>query len=290
MSPEEYRQFLLKSFEEFLQAQDRPLEPTDPYLSFSFPYITAAKWRFMADAMIQDELRELTNRLHEWRDMLRRWHAWNIVCSGLDKMQAWDLRREFMDPLMHTTLLAPSSMRDAFTFVGTNTFHQLRLQLDAEYKDVLEGDPSASDPQPRELTRRQKEARLSRLAASIPGADAFLSTLRELDSAEYRQETKNYRNANSHAIGPRIALGSTRMVVRRAVQATRMETQPDGTGRLVTIPGKYVASYSFGGIEPLDLETARTASLCQYNLARACFTSFTSVLEANANTHPRADA
>lgn len=290
MSPDEYHQFLRASFEDFLQAQDRPLEPNDPYLPFSFPYITTAKWRFMADAMIQDELRELTNRLHDWRDILRRWHAWNIVSSSLDEMRAWDLRREFMDPLMHTTLLTPSSMRDVFTLVGTNAFHQLRLHIDKSYPDVLEGDPSVLDPRPRELNRRQKEDRLRRLAASIPGASAFLSALREIDSEAYRTATKNYRNANSHAIGPRITLGSTRMVTRRVVQATRIEAQPDGTRRLVDVAGKYVASYSFGGVEPLDLETARAANLSQYRLARTCFASFTCALEANANTLPRADA
>ena len=69
-----------------------------------------------------------------------------------------------------------------------------------------------------------------------------------------------------------------------------METQPDGTGRIVEIPGKYVASYTFGGVEPLDLEDARLASLSQYKVARTCLEKFTAILEANANTLPRADA
>ena len=69
-----------------------------------------------------------------------------------------------------------------------------------------------------------------------------------------------------------------------------METQPDGTRRIVEVPGEYVASYAFGGLKPLDLEVARTASLGQYKLARTCFEKFTAVLQANANTLPRADA
>ncbi len=290
MSPDEYRSFLRNSFDEFLLALDDPLEPDDSYLPYEFPYITAAKWRFMADAMLQDELREVTNRLHEWRDLLRRWHAWNSVVSKKDEMPAWELRREFMDPIMHTSLLTPSAMRDVLTFVGTNALHQVRLHVEAGYKDVLDGDPSASDPQPRPLTRRQKEARLAKLAAPLSGASAFVNSVRKLDDADYRDKTRDYRNANSHAIGPRIALGSTRMVTRRAVLATQMETQPDGTGRLVEVPGQYVASYTFGGLEPLDLEVARTANLSQYRLARECFTKFTAVLQSNANTLPRADA
>lgn len=289
MSPDEYRDFLRASFDEFLQALYEPLEPDDPYLPYEFPYITAAKWRFMTDAMFRDELRELTNRLHEWRDMLRRWHAWNLVVSKKEKMPAWDLRREFMDPLMHTSLLMPSAIRDVFTFFGTNTLHQIRLHVEAGYKDVLEGDPSASDPLPRELTRRQKETRLAKLATHLSGGSDFVRSVRQLDDEDYRIKTKNYRNANSHAIGPRIALGSTRMVTREVVLATRMDAQTDGTVRMVEIPGKYIASYSFGGLEPLDLEAARTANLAQYKVARICLERLTAILQANSNTLPRAD-
>lgn len=290
MSPDEYRNFLRESFNNFLQALDQPLEPDDLCLPYNFPYIATAKWNFIAAAMLQDELREVTNRLHEWRDMLRRWHAWNIVVSKQGEMPAWDLRLEFMDPLMHTSLLMPSAIRDVFTFVGTNAFHQIRLHVEAGYKDVLKGDPSAADPNPRPLTRRQKEERLAELAKALPGTSAFVKSVRQLDDADYRNKTRDYRNANSHAIGPRIALGSTRMVTRQAVPATRMETQPDGSVRTVEIPGKYVARYAFGGLEPLDIEVARITNLDQYKIARACFEKFTAILQANANTLPRADA
>lgn len=290
MSPDEHHSFLRQSFDEFLQVPYDTLEPADEYLPYEFPYITSARWSFMAGAMLQDELCEVTNRLHDWQGMLRRWHAWNIVVSKKEETPAWNIRREFMDPLVHTSLLMPSAIRDVFTFVGTNALHQIRLHVEAGYEDVLEGDPSASVPQPRSLTRRQKETRLAKLAAPLSGANAFVKSVSEIDDAHYREETKNYRNLNSHAIGPRIALGSARVVTRKAIPATRMEPQPDGTVREVEIPGKYVASYRFGGLEPLDLEQARLASLGQYKVARTCFQKFTATLEANANSPPRADA
>jgi hypothetical protein len=290
MSPDEYRNFLRASFDQFLQALDEPLEPDDSLLPYEFPFITEVKWNFFADTMIQDELREVTNRLHEWRDMLRRWHAWNIVVSKHSEMPAWDLRREFMEPLMHTSLMMPSAMRDVFTFVGTNTLHQIRLHVEAGYKDVLEGDPSESNPQPRPLTRRQKEDRLARIAAPLAGASNFAASLRQLDDAGYREKTKDYRNANSHAIGPRIALGSTRMVTRRAVPATRMEAQTDGTARIVEVPGKYVASYRFGVLEHRYMEATRTANLGQYGIARSCFDKLTAVLRKHSDLLPRAGA
>lgn len=290
MTPIEYRDFLRESIEEFLQFLAGPLEPDDPHLPYDYPYIVEAKWGFMAGAMLQDELREVTNRLHEWHRMLQRWHAWNKVVSTQEEMRAWSLRLEFMEPLMHTSLLMPSAFRDLFTFVGTNALHQVRLHVEPGYKDVLEGDPSASDPSPRPLSRRKKEARLTRLAAPLSGAAAFVRLVRKLDDEDYRVKTKNYRNANSHAIGPRIASGETGLVTRRVVPATRVETQADGTCRIVEVPGRYVASYGFGGVEPLDLEAARVASLDQYHVARICFDTFAAVVKAHADTLERADA
>jgi hypothetical protein len=285
-----YLNLLRSAFEQYLGALDGPLVPDDHPLPYDFPYITEAKWRFLADAMIQDELREFTNRLHDWRDMLKRWQAWNIVVSVKEEMPAWDLRREFMEPLMHTCLMMPSALRDLATFVGTNALHQVRIHTEASYLDTLEGDPSSAVPAPRPLTRRQKETRLARLAAPLQGSDQFMSSLRHMDDETYRTRTKDYRNLNSHAIGPRIALGHTRMVTRQAVPATRMESQPNGTGRLVEVPGRYVASYSFGGLEPLDLEVARIANLEQYTASRQCFTFFTSLLKVHCAKLPRADA
>jgi len=285
-----YLNLLRTAFEEYLAALDHPLVTDDDPLPYDYPYVTEAKWRFLADAMLQDELREFTNRLHEWRDMLKRWQAWNMVVSVKEAMPAWDLRREFMDPLMHTCLMMPSAVRDLATFVGTNSLHQVRLHTEGTYRDTLEGDSSSADPVPRSLTRRQKEARLSRLAAPLQGSDQFISRLRQIDDETNRTRTKDYRNLNSHAIGPRIALGHTRMVTRKTVPATRMEPQADGTGRLVEIPGNYIASYSFGGLEPLDLEVARAANFEQYIASRKCFDSFTALLKVHCAKLPRADA
>ena len=282
---------LRSSFEEYLTVlSSESLEPDDHYLPYEYPYITSAKWRFLADAMLQDELREATNRIHEWRDMLRRWQAWNIVVATKTETPAWDLRREFMEPLVHTCLIMPSAARDLLTFIGTNALHQIRIHTDAEYKDILEGDPSAATPEPRPLTRRHKERRLNRLATPLEGSNPFLGSIAQIDNDEFRKITKDYRNLNSHAIGPRIALGQTRMVTRRAIVATRMEDQLDGTLRLVEIPGRYVASYSFGGVEPLDLEVARKACVRQYQAMRVCFDHLTSLIQSHSAKMPRADA
>lgn len=290
MTPTEYKNFLRASFEDFLKAMDRSVVPQDPYLEYEYPYIAAARWHLLADLLIQDELREVTNRIHEWHDMLQRWHAWNQVAAAHAEIRAWDLRREFMNPLMHTCLLMPSAMRDLFVFVATNAIHQISLSRYPTYPDNLEGDPSALDPHPRPLSRRQKERRLTNIAKKVPQAVDFVKSLWRLDDEEYRTTTKDYRNLNSHAIGPRIALGNTRLVTRTVVPSTRLETQGDGTSRLVPIPGKYTATYGFGGLEPLDLEIARESSLSQYRIARSILENLLRFVQHHADALPRAAA
>lgn len=285
MDPQ-YRELLRAAFDEFLGARETQLEPDDHYLPYEYPYITQARWRIFADTMLLDELREFTNRLHEWRDMLRRWHAWNKVISTREEIPAWDLRREFMEPLVHTCLLMPSAVRDLATFVGTNALHQVRIHIDPGYADVLEGDPSAATPKPQHLTRGRKERRLEKLSIPLDGASGFIQAIQGLDNEDYRAKTKDYRNLNSHSIGPRIALGQTKIVTRQVVPATRMEVQPDGTERV----DRYAVSYRYGGLEPLDLEAARVASLEQYKVARTCFDHFTALLERHSAKLPRADA
>jgi hypothetical protein len=285
-----YLHFLKSSFDEYLRVLDTDLEPNDSYLSYEYPFVVGRKWRFLSDSMIKDELRELTNRLHDWRDLLRRWQAWNRVSKTKSLDEAWDLRREFMEPLMNTCLLMPSTARDVFTFVSTNAFHQIRLNSETEYVDTMDGDPTAAMPKPRPLTRRQKESRLLGILKPLAGSGSFISALRRIDDSSYRTATKDYRNLNSHAIGPRIALGYTKMVTLSVSPAMRMEAQEDGTSRLVAVPGRYCASYSFGGLEPLDQEAARAANLDQYRAARVCFERLVSLLEQHCASVTRADA
>lgn len=290
MEPELLK-LLRSSFEEYLTVlSSEPLQPDDHFLAYEYHYINQAQWSFMAYAMLQDELREVTNRIHEWRHMLRRWQAWNIVVATKEETPAWDLRLEFMESLVHTCLIMPSAARDLLTFVGTNALHQIRIHIDAKYKDVLEGDPSAAIPKPRPLTRRQKEERLNRLAEPLEGSNLFVDSITQLDNDEFRKITKDYRNLNSHAIGPRLALGQTRMITRTAIVATRIEDQPDGASNLVEIPGCYVASYSFGGTEPLDLEVARKACILQYQAMRVSFDHLTSLIQSYSAKLPRVDA
>lgn len=279
---------LRTAFDAYLSQLDGgDLEPTEDYLPYDFGGVDSLQWQSLGEQMVKDELREITNNLNHWHGSLRRWQAWNTIIQPYDTDEAWELRREFLEALAHHCLLMPSSIRDTLAFVVTNSMHQVRLATSKEYRDYLEGDPKNPSEKPKHLTRRQKEKRLADLISIWSVAPAFMASLRKIDDEAYRNITSDYRNQNTHSIGPRLGIGITRTVVRTVEQSTILAKQPDGTYLLTPIPGKMSVIYGLGGTEPLDMEMARAANLDQYRHARACYTKYRSLLTVGLASIPR---
>lgn len=266
----------------YLKEPRNALEPTSSYLPYDFDFIRNHEWYIHGEQMVEDELQELTNIMNRWCGDLQRWHAWNNVIRSYEKKKAWNVRREFVEALVHHCLLEPSAVRDRFTFVATNAFHQIRLSSEEGYKDRLEGDSKQPNDKPVFLSRRKKEERLAKVVSVWPESRAFLKSLAAINESSYRQATYDYRNRVNHAIGPRFGLGITQAVTRSVVQATQMKEQPDGTYRAEPIPGKLSVSYEFGGTQPIDLEEARRLNLKQYQLARECYHQYFELLKSKA--------
>lgn len=275
-----YSTLLRTAFDAYLVRWDSgDMGPSEHYLPYDFEQIDQHRWSLFGAEMVRDELRELTNLLNGWLDALRRWKAWNSVIAGYEEEDTWELRREFLEALAHQCLLLPSAMRDTFTFVATNSMHQVRLAQDASYRDHIDGDPTTHDEKPRHLTRRQKEQRLLKLLAPWPDtATHFVSLICSLDTHEYRSATSDYRNRTSHAIGPRLGIGMTRAVVRSVKPATELIQQPNGSYEMVRIPRRMSVGYGWGGTLPLDMEEACTVNLEQYRRARACYECYRGLL------------
>ena len=198
--------------------------------------------------------------------------------GGYDEEEAWELRREFLEPLVKHCLQSPSAARDSLVFVATNSVHQLRIALGGGYKDYLDGDPIAHGKKPKHLTRAQKELRLKALVSPWNEGADLIAVLQSVDDEPYRMATSDYRNRSSHAIGPRLALGFTQAVTRSVVPATKLMEQADGTFKDEPVPGKMAVSYGFGGTPPLDLEQVRRENLTQYLRARTGYTRYRSLL------------
>ena len=287
----EYVALLKDGFEQYLKCLDSDnLQPRTELLPFDFDFLKGRKWHAMGEWMVSSDLRELTNLLNGWRWTLVSWHAWNNVIATHSDNAAWELSIEFVESKAHECLLKPSSIRDTFTSVVTNALHQVRLSVDDSYEDHLEGDPTPEKLKPLNLSRKQKEKRLFRLASFWAESRPFLDALDKINTERYTRATYNYRNLNSHTIGPSLGRGYTRPITRAVVPADELVPMPDGTFKLVTVQGKMVPSYGFGGLPPLDLEQGRIANLEQYELARACYLEYTRLLESVVSQIPMAES
>lgn len=264
----------------YLEESGNALAPAIPYLPYDFDFIHNHEWYILGEQMVEDELRELTNIMNRWCGDLHRWHAWNNVIRMYEEKEAWEVRIEFVEALVHRCLLEPSAMKDRFTFVATNAFHQVRLSSEESYKDRLEGYPKHPNEKPVFLSRRKKEMRLMKVVSVWAESRTFVESLEAINDSSYQRATYDYRNRVNHALGPRLSLGITQTVTRSVVQATQMERQPDGTYRAEPIRGKLSSSYGFGGTQPINLEEARTLNLQQYRLARTCYNQYFELLKS----------
>lgn len=264
----------------YLEELGSALEPAGSYLPYNFDFIHNREWHIFGNQMVEDELRELTNIMNRWCGDLHRWHAWNNVILSYGENEAWKIRREFVEALVHHCLLEPSAVRDRFTFVATNAVHQIRLSSEEGYKDRLEGDPKKPNEKPMFLSRGKKEKRLEKVISIWSESKKFLESLAAINDSSYQRATYDYRNRVNHAIGPRLGVGITQAVTRSVVQATQLKKQPDGTYRDEPIPGKLSVRYGVGGTQPIDLEEARTSNLKQYQLAQTCYNRYFELLKS----------
>jgi hypothetical protein len=275
-----HAELLREAFNEYLvHVHELPLNPSGKLLGYDFDFIHGRKWHTLADAMVQCDLRELTNLVNGWNNSLCRWHAWSVVLDGREEQEAWELRSEFLDSLAHECLLMPASIRDTITSVATAAFHQVRLSIDRSYRDYLEGEAKTPEETPKPLNRKQKERRLSRLVQVWPDSTRFLEALREINTQVYIVATSDYRNLTAHSIAPRLGIGHTRTVTRCVKQAQAFEQVDDGSYVFKDIPGKLAVSYGYGGTPPLELETVRAANLRQCEKARSCYVEYRALLE-----------
>ncbi len=289
--PPEPLDTLRRGYEDYLKRMRAgALEPEVPYLPYDFTRFLQRKWSLMGAVLIQGELSEMTNILNDWQNRLTKWHAWNCVLPNYNEQDAWGLRKEFLESDAHLCLFCPSAVRDAIAYVATNGIHQARLAAESGYRDFLKGDPELPGSRMKQYPRREREERLEALLSPWEAGATFMTKLRDLDNEAYRNETLDYRNEHSHAIGPNLAIGFTQFITRSVRQATWMVRQEDGRYRDELVPAAMQVSYSLGGRAPLDMEVSRKASLGQFQFARECFEIYVGILDVVRQNLPQTDS
>jgi hypothetical protein len=264
------RRTVLTEFCERVEQGEGLLPASEPLPYDPVPGIAAVAWPLpFIDLMVSGELSEATNLLNQWLGSLRRWHAWNEVLRQHDRDIRWAVEWEWVEPLAFQCMFQPSSTRDRFIMIATNSLHQVRMALDPSIKDEVLGDPDTPRKRPVHPSRRAKEKQLKKFAEPWVAGEAFIHALGRLDDRGYRRVTVDFRNRASHGIAPRFSVGITSIVTRTRVQAIALEQQPDGGYLDVPVPGKLATSYGFGGTEPLSMEEAWKANLKQFTCGQA---------------------
>ena len=286
MKPE-ITKLLTLAFARYLDEHKNSPDPKNSYLSYDFDFIKTHHWSLFGREIIEYELNELTNILNRWCNDLRRWHTWNKILKIYDEKDSWKIQKEFVVGLVNHCLIEPSSIRDRFTYVATNSFHQVRLSSENNYKDYLEGDPKSSNKKPKRLIRKMKEHRLSQIISAWVESKPFLESHASINDEPYKKATHDYRNRISHALPPQLEIGITPAVTRQVVQATQLVKQVDGTYREESISGKLSVSYQFAVEHPISLDESWQLNLQQFQLARKCYNQFLDLLELKVKSIPK---
>ncbi|KAB7693120.1 hypothetical protein GBN24_04305 [Plesiomonas shigelloides] len=283
------RKSLTRAFNAYLDDLDKNIKPEYSYLPYNFEFIIGNNRLSLGKYIIKHELQELTNIMNRWLGDLHRWHAWNNILQQANEDEKWNIQIEFIDALAHQCLLEPSAIRDRFTFVATNAFHQIRLASEDNYIDHLDGDPKHPSEKPIFLSRQKKEKRLEKVMSNWNESLQFLDSLKSINDNSYQTSTNDYRNRVNHAIAPRLANGMTQIVTRKLVQATRRTMQEDGSYCSEPITGKLTVQYVFGGTSPICLYNAWQLNSQQYALARECYNRYLDILKFKITSIARID-
>jgi hypothetical protein len=229
--------------------------------------VRKGKWLPFIDMMVSDELRETINLMNAWRGQLFAWSIWATILPTFEEYDRWSVQMQQVDPLAFACMFQASAMRDRLCMIVTNAIHQANLVALPGHKDSLEQDE-------RFLRRFEKEKQLERLGRTWTTFGQFRKDLVSINTADYRQETRNFRNQSSHAIAPRFEVGYTNTVMRYRTPSEKMVLQPDGSYSLVRHPSRMVVAYGFGGTPPLKNQEMVTATEKQHGLAAGALAAY----------------
>jgi len=237
--------------------------------------VRKGKWPPSIDMMVSDELQETINLINAWRGQLLDWSVWATVLPTFDEHDSLTIQMQQGDPLAFACMFQASAMRDRFCMIASNATHQANLVAVSGYKDWLEQDDL---PPGRFLSRSKKEEQLERLGSGWTTFGELQKQLQSINTANYRQATRNFRNHASHAIAPRLEVGYTNTVTRYRTPFETMVPQPDGSFKLVADPKRMVIAYGFGGTPPLKNEEMVTATHEQHGVAVAALAAYEALL------------
>ena len=252
-------------------------QDSEPYFSYRLAEeIQDWPLNLFGGRLLSGDYIEIINLINAWKRRLSSWSAWNQVLVSLENDQCtWEVRHEFVDPLVYYCMNQPSSFRDALTQFATMAAHIGNINCDSKYKDELLEDhvifkrlqQGKAKPYEYFLSRQKSEAQLLNKSSEWKSSSSLIEFLTSLDCEGYKDSTKGWRNKSAHYIAPRFDFGETQFVKRYVDFHVEVTPTPDGGVDVFTDKSKMTIAYGFGGTPPLPLSEAYGLNKQQYDNA-----------------------
>lgn len=227
---------------------------------------TAAWWWGAAG-----EIQETINSVNAWGMRLHEWRAWNQVVGSYEiDDDKWEVLYHFVEPVAFFCMLQPSGLADRMMVASETILHQANRCIFPGEPDRLDQDLRQGKP----LRRSDRRKQLNRLGKRWSKFDAFREALSEIDGADYRKATRNFRDLSSHSFAPRLMTGQVVRAIRSVVPWEEMVVQTDGTYSPVAHPTQKSVQYAMQADEPLPLDATHSANLAEYQKALTAMDAF----------------
>lgn len=245
---------------------------------FSYDTVEEVKsWRLPGHDihLLGPNFNELINAVNAWNHRLRSWSAWNRVLTSIgDETDRWDVRSEFVEPLVFFCLHQPASTRDRLIRFATQVVHVGNMRLIPGCRDELREDARVFKrlqqnhkfPHAVFLKRNEAEAQFREKSGEWLAAEALLAGVLQLDAEDYRDATGDWRNRAAHGIPQHFEFGEVERVTRE-VEFARTKVDVAGGVEFKEDRTRKSVSYVFGGYDALKLDDLLKANQSQFEVA-----------------------
>ena len=172
-------------------------------------------------------IQSLVGQINGFNSDLFALKAWQTILPDYQRSQRIHLISEFVEPLLHSCMLAPFALRNQITFTGT----KIAILLE-------KGRCQPKLPDDRDIS----EKHFNQWAGNWDGFNLVEKSLKQLCDEEFIQRTNNFRHRYNHRIPPRIGIGiSPNFRFECGDKIFKMYLSPEGPLSLhqfMDIPGK----------------------------------------------------
>jgi len=193
--------------------------------------------------MFEEFSGEIANSLNLLNDYAFRLKVWSTLVPPMNDQEKLDATHEFIEPIATLALNLPYIIRSRFIFAIAHLCHQANQSKEGDaWKDDLPLDDELFFVHADKYGTAWRSYRRCKLR------------LEKLGDKKFQIATLDFRNSYNHRFSPRVVIGITQIVTRRLSSSG--------------------VSYTFGGLQPLQLDFVANLLAEQFNRGQAAFEAF----------------